>query len=127
MYTNCFAGGTLLGQDAPSLSVAAMPYYVLWAESGCATAETETPDCSAYKSAAAAQHGNIKFPERSDADTMTGQQNVEFRSTAGRTVINCSTEVPLQCQIAVEGPLKGETLEWTWYVLGPVPVEVFGL
>ena len=96
--------GRVLLQDPPSFSVAPMPYYVQWVESGCLVAETVTSECAAFKSAAGA---GVMFPATSDVIT-SEVQNVEFQDLAGITVLNCSTVVPLQCQLVVEGPLKGK-------------------
>ena len=102
MLSHASPAGRVLLQDTLSFSVAGMASYVDWVDASCATAETET--CSVFISAAG---GGVRFPASSTMG-MAGQERVEFQTSSGVTVLQCTTAAPPQCEVAVEGPLKGK-------------------
>jgi hypothetical protein len=86
-----FAGRRLL-QAGDTFSAEGIPYYLLWVNAGCATADegSETPECAGYKTSAGS---SVEFP----AAPVAGEDYVYFKDSAGMNVLRCTPTPEAAC------------------------------
>ena len=110
-HINSELAGRALLQSETKFSVAGMPSYNSWLQTGaCAVEETESPECAAYKASAVAD--SVEFPEPVSPEA---PETVFFEAMDGNIALNCTTNSPTCRVVTPEGALSGESCSWAGF------------